>query len=154
MYILVYVPDPVELLRIKRQQPALGDPSGPEAVEPNGRPTTFLATEHGRAVGKHGDVIAIPDQHLPWVQPEGSRGEVPAPGEVAHHSLDPLVVPGDVVPAGNVPNDVPGQLRAQSVLRTARVERPLRFVQSPQTLLFRGFVHRGPVASGPYFFRG
>src|SRR5918992_5735715 len=68
----VGAPDLVELLLIKRQQPALGDPSAPEAVEPNRRPTAFLATEHGRAVSKHGDVIAIPDQHLPWVQPEGS----------------------------------------------------------------------------------
>jgi hypothetical protein len=116
---------------VEGQQPALGDAAGPKAIEADCRPPTLVAAEYGRALSENSNVIAVADQHLAWVHPEGPRREVTASGEVAHHGLDSFVVPTDGVPAGNVPDNVLRELLAEGVPRPTRVEGSLQLVQLP-----------------------
>jgi hypothetical protein len=47
-------------------------------------------------------VVTVADQHLARVKAQGPIDQVSAPAEVGEHGIDPVVVTGDRVAAGDV----------------------------------------------------
>jgi hypothetical protein len=46
-------------------------------VQTNGRPAPLDTSDHGRPIGEGRDAVAVADQHIARVHPEGAIHEVP-----------------------------------------------------------------------------
>jgi hypothetical protein len=103
-------------------------------VQTNGRPAPLDTSDHGRPIGEGRDAVAVADQHIARVHPEGAIHEVPAPPEVRQYGVDPLVVTRNRVTAGDVPMDIVGQQRPNRRVVTAGVESLLGLLEPSQQL--------------------
>ena len=73
------------------------------------------AADRREPVGKRGDSVALADEHVSPLHPEGAIGDVSSSSEVAEHLLETAVGPGYLIVAG----DRPGDAGASSCSRAA-----------------------------------
>jgi hypothetical protein len=88
------------------------------------------AIDHSGSIGKGRDSVAVADEHIARVHPEGTIYEFSAPTEVGEHRLDPQVITRNRVAARDVPMDVVCQQCPDRRLITAGVEGLLGLVES------------------------
>jgi hypothetical protein len=118
----VLVGSPGELRLIERHQPALGDPVAAQSVEADRRPLACASCDHGGPIRECREVLALADEELPPVHPEGPVGEVAAAEHVGDHVLDALVIARYRRSPRDVPDDIGTEQEAHRIDGPARIE--------------------------------
>ena len=125
-------PDPVEIVLVLGEHPALGDAAVTEAVQPVGSPLkSGSATDHPS--GCDDEPVLVVRQHVVHGDLERSVGELASSLDVLNDLGDPSILTGDRAPTGNVPDDVFGEDLGEGGV----VARRARLVLSSEKLLVR-----------------
>src|SRR5258708_6991778 len=100
------LPYAIELVRIERQQVALGDATGPDSVQANGGPVVLDSIDDRGPVGKRSDVVLTADEQLARMQAKRRVSETAPRCHVSEHGVNAVILARDGVPAGYVPSHV------------------------------------------------
>lgn len=117
---LALAPDPVELVLVLREHPALGYAAVTEAIQPVGSPFEGCSALD-RPSRRDDEPMLVVDQYVVHGDLERSLGKLASSPDVLHDLIDPSVFAGDRVPAGDVPDDILGNSSARA--RSSRAER-------------------------------